>query len=88
MRAVVRGDMRAIVRGGTLSADPPTADPRSRDAASLWASCPELGADPAQTRASRPASVSAECGGTKHPTQGGGFWFSREHGPVGSEVPR
>ena len=79
--------MSAVVRGVTQSADPLTAEPRPRDVASLWTDCPEVGADPAQTRAPRPASVTAEGGGTKHPTQGGGFWFSREHGPVGGEVP-
>jgi hypothetical protein len=79
--------MRAVVRGGPPGAKPVTAEPRLRGVGSLWMNCPEVGADPAQTRAPGPASVTAEGGGTKHPTQGGGFWFSREHGPVGGEVP-
>jgi len=38
----------------------------------------EFGTPTSQTRAPKPASVSAEGGGTVTPTLGGGFGFSRE----------
>jgi hypothetical protein len=55
-------------------------------ARSLWIDRPTSGAFPAQTRVPKRASVPAEGGGTATPTLGGGFWFSREHSPVGGEV--
>ena len=69
-----------------MSPGRPAAPRRSHAVAPLWTNRHELGARRAQTRAPRPASVTAEGGGTAHPTLGGGFWFSREHGPVGGEV--
>jgi hypothetical protein len=36
----------------------------------------------AHTRTPQPGSVPAEGGGTTTPTQGGGFWFSRDTSPV------
>jgi hypothetical protein len=68
------------MRGGSTS--------RSVRTRSLWIDRPRLGAFPAQTREPKRASVPAEGGGTATPTLGGGLWFSREHSPVGGEVPR
>jgi hypothetical protein len=48
----------------------------------LWTNQHEFGANPAQTRATDRASVSAEGGGTATPTLGGGYGFSRELEPA------
>jgi hypothetical protein len=54
---------------------------------SLWMVRPTHGAVQAQTRVPKRASVPAEGGGTATPTQGGGFWFSRDPYAAGEGSP-
>ena len=80
----------SVVARGAVSPRSAAAEPsrRSREVANLWTNWHEIGADATQTGMPQPGSVTAEGGGTKRPTLGGGIGFSREHEPVGGEGSR
>jgi hypothetical protein len=53
-----------------------------------WANRHTLGTPALHTGAPLAANVTAEGGGTRTPTLGGGIRFSREQSPATGEVPR
>jgi hypothetical protein len=53
-----------------------------------WANRHTIGTPASHTGAPLAANVTAEGGGTRTPTLGGGIRFSREQSPATGEVPR